>query len=353
VYEDNVLKYILTGEGRVMVNSGGTYEYQYFLKDHLGNTRITFNQNGEIIQEDAYYPFGMKMNGLCYETGTDYRNKYLYNGKELQDDFGLDWYDYGARFYDPQIGRWHSVDPLAEKYPGLSPFIYAGNNPVIFIDPDGREIYVTFIGYGAEELYKEIINKILNKQFELVLTAVKGKENTYSVGLTDVKGGGDKSKLSEGAQSFYRNFNDVVKSETIVNLDVFNGSENVVVGNYENNAIDVADMNQFPDFDNNSSEQLSATKQGKMIHETREQFSKALSKQGKGSRKFLDQSHNIALDFEDKVNGNTRLKEFYPGRDKGVVEQFKRTNGTVARLQIIGGPNSISKPIIIVLPYKN
>jgi hypothetical protein len=61
VYEDGTLKYILTGEGRVVVNSGGTYEYQYFLKDHLGNTRVTFNQNGQIIQEDAYYPFGMKM----------------------------------------------------------------------------------------------------------------------------------------------------------------------------------------------------------------------------------------------------------------------------------------------------
>jgi len=146
VYEDNVLKYILTGEGRVVVNSNGTFEYQYFLKDHLGNTRITFNQTGEIIQEDAYYPFGMKMNGLCYETGTDYKNKYLYNSKELQDDFGLDWYDYGARFYDPQIGRWHSVDPLAEKYRRWSPYHYCSNNPLRFIDPDGMGWWDRVVG---------------------------------------------------------------------------------------------------------------------------------------------------------------------------------------------------------------
>jgi RHS repeat-associated protein len=137
VYEDNVLKYILTSEGRVLANSGGNFEYQYSLKDHLGNTRITFNQNGEIIQEDAYYPFGMKMNGLCYQSGTDYENKYLYNGKELQDDFGLDWYDYGARFYDPQLGRWHSIDPLAEKMPNWTPYRYAFNNPLRYIDING------------------------------------------------------------------------------------------------------------------------------------------------------------------------------------------------------------------------
>ncbi len=140
VYEANVLKFILTGEGRVVVNSGGTYEYQYSLKDHLGNTRITFNQNGQIIQEDAYYPFGMKMNGLCYETGEDYKNKYLYNGKELQDDFGLDWYDYGARFYDPQIGRWHVPDPASEISRRWSPYSYCYNNPIRFVDPDGMVV---------------------------------------------------------------------------------------------------------------------------------------------------------------------------------------------------------------------
>lgn len=143
----------------------------------------------------------------------------------------------------------------------------------------------------------------------------------------------------------------MIESETVVNLNVFNGSKDVVVGNYKNNTIDVADMDQFPDFNNNLSEQPSATKQGKMIHETREQFYKALKKQEEGSTNFYNSAHLNAIGFENRVNGNTRINEFIPGRGQGVVEQFKRSNGTVARLQLIGGPNSSPKPIIVVLPY--
>ena len=151
VYENNQLQFILTSEGRIMMQNEGTYEYQYFLKDHLGNTRITMNQNGTVLQEDAYYPFGMNIAGLSYSNASP-ENKYKYNGKrctersrsELEGEFGLDWYDYDFRYYDPAIARWHVIDPLAEKFYYATPYGYALNNPIKFADIDGRDVNIAY-----------------------------------------------------------------------------------------------------------------------------------------------------------------------------------------------------------------
>ncbi len=105
-------------------------------KNYLGNTRVSFKPTAarnEIMQEDHYYPFGMKMAGLSLVTGSP-ETKFTYNGKELEDDFNLNWYHYGARYYDPQLGRWQQVDPVDEFH---SPYLYCSNNPINKIDPDG------------------------------------------------------------------------------------------------------------------------------------------------------------------------------------------------------------------------
>jgi RHS repeat-associated protein len=103
--------FIQTEEGKAVPNGASAYDYTYYLGDNLGNTRITFDtKTGAAVlqQQDDYYPFGLEINRSVLSP----KNEYLYNKKELQEEFQE--YDYGARFYDPVIARWTTVDPLAE-----------------------------------------------------------------------------------------------------------------------------------------------------------------------------------------------------------------------------------------------
>ncbi len=149
IYEDGELKAIFTSAGRIVpidIDGSVHYKFEYNLQDHLGNTRVVFSghSNGqpEVMQVTDYYPFGMVMTQQNYFANGVLSNKYLYNKKELQDDElagnSLDWYDYGARFYDPELGRWHSLDPLSEWDFARSPYAYVTNNPLRYIDPDGN-----------------------------------------------------------------------------------------------------------------------------------------------------------------------------------------------------------------------
>ncbi|WP_276878190.1 RHS repeat-associated core domain-containing protein, partial [Chryseobacterium joostei] len=158
------------------------YIYQY--KDHLGNVRVSFGRNSagalEIVDANDYYPFGMnhlKTGNAFYGQGS-YKN-YKYNGKELQET-GM--YDYEARFYMPDLGRWGVVDPLAEKYSSMSTFAYVANNPIIFVDPDGKDIIIYYMNS-------------------------KGKMETY-----DYKYGAQYKGTNKYVHAFHRSANALIKS---------------------------------------------------------------------------------------------------------------------------------------------
>src|SRR5690606_17440450 len=136
-YENGSIELIHHGEGR-MVRSGGDYHYEYYLKDHLGNSRSGFAAGTNITAPNFsadYYPFGMQYQEHI-RTGIP-KNNYLYNAKDLQD--GLKLYDYGARLYDPVTGRWGTMDPLAEVHHGYNPYNYVLNNPMSYMDPLGLD----------------------------------------------------------------------------------------------------------------------------------------------------------------------------------------------------------------------
>jgi RHS repeat-associated protein len=92
----------------------------------------------DVKQKDHYYPFGLNISALSSTSPLSKPNQFKIQGKELQGEFDLNWYDFGARNYDPTIGRWTSVDPLGDVLSHLSPYNYVENNPLSMIDPDGR-----------------------------------------------------------------------------------------------------------------------------------------------------------------------------------------------------------------------
>lgn len=137
-YTNGAIEFVATAEGRAIRRSDDTYIYQYNLIDHQGNVRVTLDKDpitlqARRLQEDYYYPFGMRMS----VSPVSLDNHYLYNGKELQDELGQ--LDYGSRFYDPVIGRWNVMDPHAESYMGTSPYAYVLNSPINLIDPSGMD----------------------------------------------------------------------------------------------------------------------------------------------------------------------------------------------------------------------
>jgi RHS repeat-associated protein len=140
-------------------------------------------------QATDYYPFGMSLTrnfqtgDIIAENITGKPNKFLYNSKEQQDMPGK-WLDYGARFYDPQIGRWHSVDPLAEDYFSWSPYAYVMNNPIKYIDPDGMRVWPGEGTINAKNAGK-VDDKTLNQ-----IHVSRGKQSAVAVGALALAIGG-------------------------------------------------------------------------------------------------------------------------------------------------------------------
>ena len=123
----------LFGEGVVSGSS-----ICYHLKDHLGSIRAIVDGSGRLLEENDYYAFGHRHPRS--EQAQSSANRFKYNGKELQTVGGLGYLDYGARMYDQSLGRWFTTDPLSEKYYGLSPYVYCGNNPINAVDLCGDSI---------------------------------------------------------------------------------------------------------------------------------------------------------------------------------------------------------------------
>jgi RHS repeat-associated protein len=170
----------------ININQEG-YIYIY-LSNHTPGSEVIFDDlrithtKTNIIQKNDYYPFGLSIDALTSIRDNSVHNNFLYNGKELISDFGMNMYDFGARHYQPDIGRWFVSDPKADQYSPVSPYTYALNTPVIAFDPDGEEVYFSnqadtkrvvddlnrlfAVVYGSPEPVFKVISEVKSKEIK-------------------------------------------------------------------------------------------------------------------------------------------------------------------------------------------
>lgn len=231
VYENGVLVRLLTEVGYITL---ADTTYHYFIRDHQGNVRVVVDEHGNVEEVNDYYPLG----GLMSASSRWSVQPYKYNGKELETAGGLNWYDYGARRYDPVLGRWNGVDPSCEKHYSWSPYAYCKNNPVLRVDPDGKDDYTI---NGAGQLFRTSIN---NFSYDRLLST---KKNVPSIivndkGLLSGMYAAQKSNKNAGIEYYNStaNLNDAVavfkfgadNTDAEWKLDVYDnqGSKTTIVG---------------------------------------------------------------------------------------------------------------------------
>ena len=194
VYEKGVRKLLLTEAGYVTLNDK---KYHYYLKDHQGNNRVVINQSGAVEETNHYYPFG----GVFASSNSV--QPYKYNGKEFDAKKGLNLYDYGARMYDPALGRFHTNDRFAEKYYSMSPYQYGANNPVGNIDVNGDSIIIApnpnglmdqiRLTFGFDTKYQSTVKADLqqlkkdDKEVGEMIADLENSENIHNITMPNKK----------------------------------------------------------------------------------------------------------------------------------------------------------------------
>lgn len=171
-------------------------QFFWTIKDHLGNTRVVFDNDLTILEKNNYYPFGMR----CSDQQPQY--SYTYNSKEEQRGICVGLMVYGARFHDVRIGRFTSVDPLGEIMSAWSPYSYTLNNPTKYIDPDGRiptPVIGFAIGFGLDVATQMIFEGKSLSEVNYGSATVSGVAGMASGGLSSIKNFGKVGNIALGA----------------------------------------------------------------------------------------------------------------------------------------------------------
>ena len=158
VFGGDTIRYILF-DGGYITSPTSNPKYHFYLRDHLGSNRVVASATGAVKQVTHYYPYGLPM----YESTGASKQPYKYNGKEQFSYQNINWLNYGARWHDPILGRWHSMDSRCEEYPNITPYSYCHSDPFNRIDPNGNDDYYSKNGVFIERDDKETDHIIIRK----------------------------------------------------------------------------------------------------------------------------------------------------------------------------------------------
>ncbi len=239
---------------------------------------------------------------------------------------------YSEATLDPEIiSRFLSPDPHAENYYSLSPYNYVANNPILFIDPDGRDIHLSFASAEAREAYMKVVNMGLEGQYTAQLSAVEGQDGVFSLSFEATKNGSF-DNLSEQGRAFFTEMSNVINDhDHIAKMKAVYADETVLTGQYMTGKIDMADVQQYNVTGVTVEETVGATQIGKVVHETVEQHQKAKMGVRHGSMKGFNSAHDRAIQAENAVNQNTRGRQY--GSIKDFTVPYTDKNGKVVHVR--------------------
>jgi RHS repeat-associated protein len=338
------LQFISHPEGYAQPNTLGTFDYIYQYKDHLGNIRLSYKNIGnmtnpdlEILEENNFYPFGLKQKGYNNNvTSTNIAQKFTYNGKEFEEELGLNSYDFSARSYMPDLGRWKSIDPHADSYLSITPYSSFANNPISFVDPTGEDIRFYTWEYDAvdevwnrtEVKFNELDDKT-QKALEAFAKTDAGNEFFASFAkkgdkIGDVEFGKDGKNSNHDIE--YAEFN---SSQSALGTSSSRGGNDGLIFDIK--------INTNRPKDNNNVESMAVTNGHEAFIHISQYMSELIEAYNKGDSQRVKELLN-----QEKNNGNGQVDHAgYIGGDKR-YQEFKKY---LTQLKTVLNPASVDKQI--------